>query len=335
MEDLDRHNEQVWNDLLRILKDGSAVLLVGAGCSKELGYPDWKELLQLMRGRLAPNLQLPPDNDYLSAFYQIKLESSKKNRYEDTEYHRFLRNTFAPKNSLCPTDLQCQLVYLPFAGIATTNYDVTLEAAVNQVYEYTDVGSHCQPINMCCDGVNRDKILDYLRNLADGYQPSEILHLHGVYNEPKKLILSTDEYESFYNGGVSQSEKPSSQRNKDTFHRRMIWALLATRPLVFVGFSLGDPFFNKVINVWHRDFQIGRKPPHIAFVGVSSNDERRQKYDHFTEKGVSPFFYEVPETDPTDHRNLRGCVSKLAKDTGRFYEQQSLAFVTKRTLGLE
>jgi hypothetical protein len=181
--------------------------------------------------------------------------------------------------------------------------------------------------------------LPYLRKLGGNRQPAQVLHLHGVYNEAERLILSADEYEYFYNSiepdpDMKEQRKLGNRSPLDTFHRRIVWTLLATRPLVFVGFSLADSFFNKVIDVWRYDFRLCQERPHIAFIGVSSDVDRERKIGQLAGLGVSPFFYEVPEKDNGDHGALTACVADLANETGVPFVQPNLAAITRRTLDM-
>jgi len=51
-----------------------------------------------------------------------------------------------------------------------------------------------------------------------------------------------------------------------TLPRKIIWTLLATRPILFVGFSMSDPFFSKTLDLVRRDFILTDEPAHFSIM---------------------------------------------------------------------
>ena len=102
----------------------------------------------------------------------------------------------------------------------------------------------------------------------------------------------------------------------DTMHRKVIWALLAMHPVVFVGFGLRDEFFMHTLRIVQQDFALSSDPVHFAIVGYSDDDEKADIAKKLQLRGVQPVFYSVPDTkasgtDPV-HRGLVDLVSQLA-----------------------
>lgn len=332
MKDYDKQNEEVRKILVELLNTGQALLVVGAGCSLDLRYPSWPQLLDMLKSKFAPQLLLPEDPSL--AAYEIK-KAAKKSSGDLVVYERTIESIFSPKESNCQP-FHCELVRLGFAGIATVNYDMVLEASVSAAF--ADRYPYCPALNMCCPE-DRHRIEQYLRKLyKPPERPTDILHLHGTYNRPGHLVLSWDDYECHYNG-ASRDENLVVAPSKGpgfTFHRRVLWSLLTTRSLVFVGFGSDDKYFNGMMEVWHSDFDLHEEWAHIAIVGVSS-DEEREKWDSFLcRNSVRPIFYHVPGDNRTNHRALHSMIHEIATLRGVQYQTQpSLDDLNARLLDMK
>ena len=69
-------NETAMQQLVSLLKDKRAVLMVGAGSSKFVGYPLWDELLDELRNEFAPSLQ-KPNGDYNRAEFADSIKQQQ------------------------------------------------------------------------------------------------------------------------------------------------------------------------------------------------------------------------------------------------------------------
>jgi hypothetical protein len=115
------------------------------------------------------------------------------------------------------------------------------------------------------------KIFEFLFSLNKGEVPKRILHLHGVYDERNSIILSGSEYAGKYGFTLTPSAKTFYQKTREeiseaefaalltefgmnwTQHRKILWSLFATRRLIFMGFSLSDPYFNQMLTSVSQD----------------------------------------------------------------------------------
>ena len=131
-----KENIERKRELIELVASGEAVLIVGAGSSARVGYPDWSDLLKKLED-LASKL----GND----FYQNdqKREKDPLEYAEDIKsyirdktdglgrYHDFLYSLFQLK-SPSYNKFHRLLVDLPVRGILTTNYDTVLTEALTK-----------------------------------------------------------------------------------------------------------------------------------------------------------------------------------------------------------
>ncbi len=331
MSTLEEQNRPVIHELISALNGRQSVLMVGAGCSVGLGYPDWWNLVNEMRKELTPELAFPTGVDVKLAAAMVKQESYKLYKRLDP-YERYIGDKFRPHTPSCQ-NVHCNLVKLGFAGVVTTNYDVVMEAAINKAF--VENSSYCQPVNLC-NRESRYKVTEYLRDLGHNSPPSSVLHLHGCYDHASQIVLTQDDYEFFYNGIPRESEGAlqGQPRILDTLHRKVIWALLATRSVAFAGFSLEDSFFADVISVWREDFDLCLESPHFAIMGAKSEEERHSIKEKLLILGIRPIFYEIPKADPQNHSDFNRLVAEVAERLGVRTTEPDVNMITRRTLEL-
>lgn len=107
-------NETAKRQLVSTLKSRLAVLLVGAGSSKFVGYPLWGQLVEDMRRRFAPHLAWPDDISPMTFAGRIVDEIRKTKRFAD--YYNFLERTFEPRSDRARLhdDLHVALMHEPY-----------------------------------------------------------------------------------------------------------------------------------------------------------------------------------------------------------------------------
>lgn len=329
-------NHAVREELIAVLRRGRSVLLAGAGSSKLVGYPLWNEMLdQLQAGLTTPVL---PDGDLLVRAARIKAVYEREGRLED--YRRRIESLFGPVPGP-PHQFHRDLVSLGFCGITTTNYDPVLEVALRAESE----SYQCDELDLCDDRIYN--VSKFLRGLSEGEDRRWILHLHGYYRNPSKIVLTWEDYigryglpsltrESeevrelddrlkelvnaghlsdrslkTYEGLRSQVSEPAL----DTIHRKVIWCLLAMHPVVFVGFSMSDPFLMPLLDLVRRDFDLLSETPHYAILSYTEPRDMDIVAERFRQYGVrSVFYYVPPRREPheiPDHRGLQTLVAEL------------------------
>jgi hypothetical protein len=303
--------------LVPLLSARRPLLLAGAGASAVMGYPLWGGLVSGLAGEFAPNLVL--SDDYLGDVDKIAAAAATAGRTD--EYYKRLDRTFCVDGA-SRTDLRFhrRLISLGFCGLITTNFDPTLEQAC--IAEYSGSGGvhRCEPVDL------RDErpylVYDFLRNLGASPQHDGVLHLHGFHSRPKRLILGAGDYAEAY--GHDLSTPDAALR---TLPRKIIWTLLATRPVLFVGFSMTDPFFNKTLELVRNDFILTDEPAHFSIIpydvdlaattGVIdpsvAHEEAKQRLRETLPSGLVPIFYHAP-SDPVTGRQDHGQLAALIED---------------------
>ena len=239
-------------------------------------------------------------------------------------YYAFLDQCFDVKDP--PQELHKILVSLPFRGILTTNYDMVLETALSFTEQSSAVNN-----SLIVDKNFKGQVHKFLMGMSDISTPRRIAHLHGRYDNPRNIILSSKDYQEAY-GLIACVE---TQRSKDyqevsglkissidqmqigsewTFLRKLLWAVLATRRVIFVGFSMKDPYFNKMLETISVDLWRWDKPIHFAIMGISSESAEDSKIKAKMlkdEYGIVTVFYEVIENS---HQGLDHIIDEIAKE---------------------
>ena len=337
-----KHEIEQKSELIKLIRSGEAVLIVGAGSSKRVGYRDWYELLEDIEnlacecgGRFKRNTKKREDKPLE---YAQDIKSHIKQMTGDLrEYHALLYQLFEPRN-FSPDQFQFHktLVTLPFKGILTTNYDEVLEQAIKvtrplSAYEKSFT-------------INRNTAGQVHRFFLAMNNPDElpVAHLHGIYDDPTKIILSNEDYVEAYDRSAVVKETPrlinyleslivssflrfsffnshienQVQRSTEwTLHRKLLWSVLATRRVVFIGFGMKDPYFKKMLETVAKDLWRGNKPVHFAIRGVSSKKCEVSKAKEEAEKlkkdcGVETLFYK--DTNGK-HEGLVDLVNEIAE----------------------
>lgn len=188
----------------------SLVLFVGAGVSSAAGLPAWKALV----APLAQELGVDPNIDVLD-LAQWYVDAHKR----PALLERVVR-ALAPVHQ--PSNLHLALAQVPAPVFFTTNYDLLMERAIEQM-----------------QGVPPDVVIeDGHVGLVDEARRTTLVKLHGCLTLPETIVLTRDDYETYADR-----------------HRAMVaylQSLLATRTFLFVGFSLVDPNFRAIYSTIAR-----------------------------------------------------------------------------------
>ena len=175
--------------LIEYINQGKAVLFIGSGASYDCKHPG------------APNRKLPLGyalRDELcrrflhGKFIQSSLAEVAEYSISESsipEVQEFVKGLF---DGFLPSHAHKLIPTIPWAGIATTNYDQLVEQA------YSSVSSRCQQLKPVID--SSDNLITLLK------PPNSIayLKLHGCFSRvgPKDLplVLSNDQYANYLKG---------------------------------------------------------------------------------------------------------------------------------------
>ena len=212
-------------------QSNNLVFFLGSGASKAYAkwMPTWENLLDSLRKKLKFRdtqsrkeiEKLISDGRYTLAAEAIReyVETRESNRHRavDTAVGELLKQRL--RRDVNSHDLSLHLAILDFAvPIFTTNFDTIIEDLINKLglteyprYTYED---------------ERDA-----SNLLDPTKKYEkyVFKLHGSIHKSQKLILDEEDYAKFY----FHSKWPTSLQ--------LLRHILATKMVVFIGFSLSDP----------------------------------------------------------------------------------------------
>ena len=241
-------NEERKRELIELVASGEATLIVGAGSSARVGYLTWKGLLEELEdlaNRCGPGLDQTQKGDDLA--YAEDIKSHIRNKTGSLRrYHDFLYNLFRRKSPPCD-DFHKMLVSLPFRGILTTNYDTVLEAALGEI-EHESASDN----SLVIDEESAGRVHEFLMAMNnDKRMTRRIAHLHGTFNPANSIILSIEDYKDAY--GLNPIGEEDEEKNESKLRFRLLWAVLATRRVVFVGFSMGDPYLTRILKTVSED----------------------------------------------------------------------------------
>lgn len=309
--------------LVPLLSARRPLLLAGAGASAVMGYPLWGGLVRHLAQEFAPALVL--SDDYLGDVDKIAAAVEGAGRAD--EYFKLLDRTFCVDGAT-RRDLQFhrRLISLGFSGITTTNFDPTLEQACIAEYSGSAGVHRCEPVDL------RDQrpylVYDFLRSLGASHKHERVLHLHGFHGLPRRLILGARDYAEAYGHDLSTPDVALK-----TLPRKIIWTLLATRPVLFVGFSMTDPFFGKTLELVKQDFILTNEPAHFSIIpydvdltataGVLdpavAHEQAQEKIRATLPGWLVPIFYHAPRDPVTgfpDHSQLATLIEDLGARAG-------------------
>lgn len=309
-EERDANTERK-RQLIELVASGEAILIVGAGSSRRMGYPDWSGLIDQLENLASEydfqrNEEKRKDDplEYAEEIKSLIRQTDNLGRYHALLYNLFKRKipSFDPFHE--------RLVSLPFRGILTTNYDTVLEAALGAAL--SDVEQAAASDNsLVINDDSAGRVHEFLRAMTDKSLTQRIAHLHGRFDLASSVILSIEDYKQAY--GLDLTGDQGQRDSGWTLHRKLLWAVLATRRAVFIGFSMDDPYLNKMLETVSRDLWEWGQSTHCAIMSISPEDaeDSKDKAERLkSEYGVDTVFYEDFDNS---HRGLDHIVAEISE----------------------
>lgn len=185
---------------------GRVVLFAGAGISRPLGLPSWRELVDQMANDLDydPEVLVTPDADYM----QVAELHHLKIGCRDNLVSWMRRNWVIDKELLRASPVHRHIVELSFPLIYTTNYDHGLEAAFEHYSrEYVKISS----------------VLDVP---GASHDFPHIVKFHGDLDLPETMVLTESDY----------FERLDFESPMDLKFR----SDMLGRSILFIGYSMRD-----------------------------------------------------------------------------------------------
>ncbi len=263
--------EQTYRSLVEAIA-GGAVLFVGAGSSRKVGYPMWGELLaELETAARKVDVAKVQDVDGVDGLLRA---STYKRVLGPDEYQRILRETYAPRTP--PHDAAHEtLAAMPFRHVLTTNYDGVLQSAHRKVH-----GSAASSF----DADEWEKLSELRQRQTAIEAARSYVHLHGSIDRPGSIVLCKEEYDQRY---------LHEQRYTDFLRE-----FLVGQRLVFVGFSLTDEAFKYILRAVEGSLQPSG-PRHFAILAAPSdpNMERIEAANLRGLQGIEPVYFDNASGD--------------------------------------
>lgn len=255
--------------------DTPFLALIGAGLSLQEGiqpaYPSYPQLLSELQKELRNNStpsQMPLDLDAYAEDDLWRAEYLRRGLPPDV-YRAFLRRMFPACER--PSAAHVALARLPFRHYLTTNYDDSIECALQ-----AEQPAHDRTVRWDDPG----SVSRFLRHFSDGDWARSVVHLHGVNSDPDSFVLSTSDYNRVY----IESDRMA----------RTLFGVFSLNRIVFVGFSLKDPELGWLLRHVNAMIRTG-DPSHYALLPAPSNpkllDVHRKRMQ--AQFGVTPIFYVV------------------------------------------
>lgn len=328
--------------LIDILKAGTGVLFIGSGTSIRLKYPSWKCLLEKFAGEIQDPVYIEKikrrleSNDFLVAAEIIKRKLTENG---STTYESLFRQEFGPKEPPFH-DFHKLLVGLRVKGFITTNYDPAIGSALRQI---NFDRSHIR--ELVISEATKPYIHSFVRSLNSlNFNNRTILHLHGKHDVFSSIVLSYGDYMEKYNGysltkedfeknflygsvDMENFQRRFEEKNKRlrTVHYGVLYSIMATQRLIYIGFGLSDPYWSKIVKDIQGDFHPYNDPSHIAL--ISSNEFKDKTLDDFVkmkEKWIRQGIELVIYKDQEDYYGIDDFISNLPTEATIQYRREDL-----------
>lgn len=194
----------------RWLEEGTAAFFVGAGLSRQAGYPDWRTLLTEIAGELKINLDQEHDLAGVAQWY-INKSGRQKTRIAQT-----IKDSFPDKAEV--PQAQRIMARLPVRHIWTTNYDRLIERAWELQRRSLDV-----------------KAIKSDLSVGSPWADTTLYKMHGSVEHPADIVIATDDYELY-------------RQTRSGFLQVLNGHLIGLHCL-FLGFSFTDPNIGHLLSI--------------------------------------------------------------------------------------
>jgi len=242
------------------IKNGSFIVWVGSGLSKNADYPGWVETIE----ELCLKCKVPFLNESEEWTSERLIEKAEECKIADIDmYHSTLADLFGKPVS-STRSAYYSLMELPFKAYVTTNFDPLLSEA---------------------GAFQEDREILSYPFLPQKFEPPQpIFYIHGLARSGgratgKNLILAHSDYNEAY-------EDPGVVKN-------FVVEIFSYHPLLFLGCSLNEPemfkAFEKVHNIHallkrtYPDFELPKKfiilPIRQRQIRLKSSDEKIERDD--------------------------------------------------------
>lgn len=239
---------KVFNELVKRLQSGKLAFYIGAGFSVPCGLVNWNSLIEPLIKPLKLKLKKNKKGEYIGNEDLIQYAQYVANQPGGRkEINERIKDEFS-KGKI--DENQRELAKLDVSEIWTTNYDPMIEKALRE--------NKKEP----CVIVNNEDLLKKEKKDA-----IPIYKVHGDYNDPENCVITSSDYEDFF-------------ENKKNF----IYALktsLIRKTFVFAGFSFKDPDIKYILAELRRSLTKDSMPEHFWIICTQDKKGREVEYELF------------------------------------------------------
>lgn len=280
------------DDLIAQINDGRCCAFIGAGLSKDAGYPLAGELIADMKTIADEDLAEEVDLGKMNFPEQVEVLRS---RLGEERYKQFLLQKLGPERKRKYAPVHHEIITIPFLSWITTNFDFCLEnAAVAALKPVT---------------------VDFFPELEfSGIKEHRVFHIHGMLdpNDIEKyyasIILSARDYTRAY----------APQFGLTVFLRELFQSF----PLVFIGYSLSDTELTDVIHNTQLALKLRGEYELLTGIGrriqpkqfIILHQEAATKIETVNSLGLLPIYY---EGDISCHSELQQLLEFVRTKTAR------------------
>jgi len=209
-------NTKNLESLINRISSNQCCAFIGAGLSRNLGYPTWKALIEDL-GKVSQSYDNYEECDFNLSLW--KKGDWYRNILGEDNYLKELARILESKNRDEFRPVHQVIVQIPFNSFITTNYDFCLENSAGPLRRAIQPRSY------------PDLDASFLRS-------GDVFHIHGFFDSGRPqsvgtIILTERDYQKAYN----------EHRELSTF----LHELFRYHSIVFMGFSFEDDFFVKAL----------------------------------------------------------------------------------------
>lgn len=224
-------------ELIKDIKRGDTIFFIGAGLSRQSGFPNWHELLK----GIIPDLELSQDLDLTQVAQQF-VESKAQGRNILINH---LRDVLKD-NKIEPNENHYLLFKkIPHKYIFTTNFDELIEITLRA------------PPSKLFNIINQDPSIG---NWTESQL--QLIKLHGSIDTPDSIVITKEDYDVYFKNHPALVN--------------IIQSMLLTKSIFFIGYSFSDPEFNHIWNTIRSIQPTYRKPSYMV-VKKTTKEEIRDK----------------------------------------------------------
>jgi hypothetical protein len=219
----------------RWLEQGTAAFFIGAGLSRQAGYPDWRSLLKGIAGELKIDLDQEHDLAGVAQWY-INKSGRQKTRIAQT-----IKDSFPDKAEV--PQAHRIMARLPVRHIWTTNNDRLIERAWELQRRSLDV-----------------KAIKSDLSISSPWVDTTLYKMHGSVEHPSDIVIATDDYELY-------------RQTRSGFLQVLNGHLIGMHCL-FLGFSFTDPNIAHLLSII-RESMGDHTSQHYAIVRKPHKDRSK------------------------------------------------------------